>query len=303
MSCRQRDARDAKNDPGFASSGCKTLETLSAAAIHLAIHPNALLIHELTNTMPELEFTTSPACAIDDADSADSPVFSFRPQRRPRGAGGRAAAFVLALVCVALAATVSIRSLRRQTRVPEYLLATHTSRPSRQPTFQPTLGDATCGMKAGSQPVDCDKWDQGSCGNACCVLDVHVDGAVDDAYEALAAYLESGGGDGLYAKAPTSDTVGHVSEDDQGDYPFEFSPALPWRYTTSGFHATTGGYVDQLKFSVGVTSGGNAKVRMSSISGINGALGDYGQNYKNLAFLAAGLGWDPPTVAFGCGHR
>ena len=48
---------------------------------------------------------------------------------------------------------------------------------------------------------------------------------------------------------------------------------------------------------------GNAKVRMSSISGINGALGDMGQNYKNLAFLAAGLGWDPPTVAFGCGHR
>ena len=44
---------------------------------------------------------------------------------------------------------------------------------------------------------------------------------------------------------------------------------------------------------------GNAKVRMSSISGINGALGDMGQNYKNLAFLAAGLGWDPPTVAFG----
>ena len=42
---------------------------------------------------------------------------------------------------------------------------------------------------------------------------------------------------------------------------------------------------------------------MSSISGINGALGDMGQNYKNLAFLAAGLGWDPPTVAFGCGHR
>ena len=38
-------------------------------------------------------------------------------------------------------------------------------------------------------------------------------------------------------------------------------------------------------------------------AGINGALGDYGQNYKNLAFLAAGLGWDPPTVAFGCGHR
>ena len=33
------------------------------------------------------------------------------------------------------------------------------------------------------------------------------------------------------------------------------------------------------------------------------AWSDFGQNYKNLAFLAAGLGWDPPTVAFGCGHR
>ena len=255
--------------------------------------------------MPELEFTTSPAGAIDDADSADSPVFSFRPQRRPGSTDriGRAAAVVIGLSCVALVATVSIRSLRRQTRVPEYLAATHTRPPSRQPTHQPTLGDATCGMKANQQPIDCDKWDQGSCGNACCVLDVHVDGGVDDAYDALAAYLESGGGDGLYAKAPNSDSVGHVSEDDQGDYPFQFSPALPWRYTTSGFHATSGGYVDQLKFSVGVTSGGNAKVRMSSISGINGALGDMGQNYKNLAFLAAGLGWDPPTVAFGCGHR
>ena len=149
--------------------------------------------------MPELEFTTSPACALDDDDSADSPVFSFRPQRRARSAvTGRVALFV-ALGCIALAATVSIRSLRRQTRVPEYLLATHTRPPSRQPTQQPSRGDATCGMKAGSQPVDCDKWDQGSCGNACCVLDVHVDGAVDDAYGALAAYLESGGGDGLYA--------------------------------------------------------------------------------------------------------
>ena len=256
--------------------------------------------------MPALDTASDahdgPIASSDD----ESPftVFSFRPQRRPRSANaGRVAAVVIGLSCVALAATVSIRSLRRQTRVPEYLLATHTRPPSRQPTHRPTVGDATCGMKANQQPIDCDKWDQGSCGNACCVLDVHVDGAVDDAYDALAAYLEGGGGDGLYAKAPTSDTVGHVSEDDQGDYPFQFSPALPWRYTTSGFHATSGGYVDQLKFSVGVTSGGNAKVRMSSISGINGALGDMGQNYKNLAFLAAGLGWDPPTVAFGCGHR
>ena len=192
--------------------------------------------------------------------------------------------------------------------------------PTRQPTHQPnTAGGATCGMHdcstgglhttgdLRSEPAncatDCDKWDQGSCGNACCVVDVHVSALVDDAYAALTAYLESGGGDGHYSKASTSDDAGHTSEDDQGDYPFRFSPVLSWRYTTAGFHATSGGYVDDLKFSVGVTSSGAAKVRMSSISGINGALGDMGQNYKNLAFLAAGLSWGPPTVAFGCGHR
>ena len=80
-----------------------------------------------------------------------------------------------------------------------------------------------------------------------------------------------GTGDGLYAKAPTSDTVGHVSEDDQGDYPFEFSPPLPWRYTLSGTHTTAGGYVDELWFSVGVTASGS-KVRMSSVRGRRPAL-------------------------------
>ena len=74
-----------------------------------------------------------------------------------------------------------------------------------------------------------------------------------------------------------------------------------WK-STSAFSSSTPSSrrVGRLKFDL---HAGNAKVRMSSISGINGALGDMGQNYKNLAFLAAGLGWDPPTVAFGCGHR
>ena len=40
---------------------------------------------------------------------------------------------------------------------------------------------------------------------------------------------------------------------------------------------------------------------MSSISGINGALGDMGQNYKNLALIiqAAGVAYDETTL-FGC---
>ena len=145
-------------------------------------------------------------------------------------------------------------------------------------------------------------WDQGSCGNACCVAEIDVAGGVNATYVALRAYLESGGGDGGYAKASKRDASGHVSEDDQGDYPFGFDPPLPWRFTTSATHATSGGYVDALYLSVGETGSGS-KVRMSSTSTINGALGDMGQNYKNLAFLCDGLGWSAPTIKFGCGYR
>ena len=164
---------------------------------------------------------------------------------------------------------------------------------------------ATCGQHKSpnhDRVPDCTHWDQGSCGNACCVAEIDVAGGVDATYLALRAYLESGGGDGGYAKASKRDASGHVSEDDQGDYPFGFDPPLPWRFTTSATHATSGGYVDALYLSVGETGSGS-KVRMSSTSTINGALGDMGQNYKDLAFLCDGLGWSAPTIKFGCGYR
>ena len=164
---------------------------------------------------------------------------------------------------------------------------------------------ATCGQHKSpnhDRVPDCTHWDQGSCGNACCVAEIDVAGGVDATYLALRAYLESGGGDGGYAKASKRDASGHVSEDDQGDYPFGFDPPLPWRFTTSATHATSGGYVAALYLSVGETGSGS-KVRMSSTSTINGALGDMGQNYKNLAFLCDGLGWSAPTIKFGCGYR
>ena len=164
---------------------------------------------------------------------------------------------------------------------------------------------ATCGQHKSpnhDRVPDCTHWDQGSCGNACCVAEIAVAGGVNATYVALRAYLESGGGDGGYAKASKRDASGHVSEDDQGDYPFGFDPPLPWRFTTSATHATSGGYVDALYLSVGETGSGS-KVRMSSTSTINGALGDMGQNYKNLAFLCDGLGWSAPTIKFGCGYR
>merc|ERR1711920_216627 len=111
-----------------------------------------------------------------------------------------------------------------------------------------------------------------------------------------------GGRDGLFEKAPTTDAAGNKSPDDQGDYPFQFSPHLPWRYTTSGFHHTAGlHYKDSLFFSVGVLEESGSQMRLFSVSDINGTLGDAGQNYKTLAVLAKDLGWNDFEIVYGCG--
>ena len=246
---------------------------------------------------------------------------SFTGPARVRSSAFLAA--TLLLVAIILSAPAAILHLRRATKVDDMELPSlvqlddaivalvddddddddDADRPDSP--GEALTSEGTCGVhkSPNHDEPDCKHWDQGSCGNACCVLEVDLsDSDVDGTYEELVAYLEAGGGDGRYVKGPDTDATGHVSEDDQADYPFTFDPPLPWRYTTSATHETTGGYVDELKISVGVTKSGS-KVRMSSISAINGALGDYGQNYKNLAYLCDGLGWPEPTTKFGCGDR
>merc|ERR1719213_1374055 len=66
----------------------------------------------------------------------------------------------------------------------------------------PASGRGSCGVP---HTPDCDHADNGSCGNACCAAEVEAPGSAAAAYAALSAYLERGGGDGLYAKAPDTD--------------------------------------------------------------------------------------------------
>ena len=58
-------------------------------------------------------------------------------------------------------------------------------------------------------------------------------------------------------------------------------------------HSTAGkGYIDALRFSIGVLSNkdaDSARVRLFSLSLINGALGDQGQNYMNLKVNSWGV--------------
>ena len=66
-------------------------------------------------------------------------------------------------------------------------------------------------------------------------------------------------------------------------------------------HTTTGGYVDTLKFNIGrVEAGKKTIMRIFSVSNVHGALGDNGQNYKNIAYILEGRG---ARIVHGCGAK
>jgi len=159
---------------------------------------------------------------------------------------------------------------------------------------------STCGLDKEVVKSDCGRVDMGSCGNACCVLDIQLGISPDAAYEALADFLQSGGDSGAYRLVP-------------GEMPYDEHPAdnltsldIPggWKFIVQGKHTTSGRhYVDTLNFAIRRTSDGASIMRAFSISDLHGALGDAGQNYKTLAYLLEAIGADPETadMLYGCG--
>ena len=66
-----------------------------------------------------------------------------------------------------------------------------------------TANDSSCGPNRPSPVVNCDKVDLGSCGGACCIVDVSLAGQPGvntsaRAYESFKKYLSAGGKDGSY---------------------------------------------------------------------------------------------------------
>ena len=89
--------------------------------------------------------------------------------------------------------------------------------------------------------------------------------------------------------------AGHNPGDDLTKYP------IAWDYIFQGTHTTTGGYVDTLKFNIGrVEAGKKTIMRIFSVSNVHGALGDNGQNYKNIAYILEGRG---ARIVHGCGAK
>jgi len=158
--------------------------------------------------------------------------------------------------------------------------------------------DSSCGPDSPSSVKDCSKVDHGSCGNACCTVDVKL-GATENitshTYETIVGYLKSGGEDGSYAYVTGADAAGNDPSDDLTPY------GIPWSYIFQGTHTTTGGYVDTLNFNIAkVDASGSATLRIFSISNIHGALGDNGQNFKNIAYLIEGRSTE---IVYGCGAQ
>ena len=151
----------------------------------------------------------------------------------------------------------------------------------------------------GSTLADCDHPDLGSCGTACCVLQSDLTTSALLAYGEIKAFLETGGGDGSFTYVNGSDAAGHDPSDTLPD-------GIPggYKYIWQGTHATKGGYVDTLNFWLKPVDGTRATLGMHSQSGIHGALGDRGQNYKTLAYLLKKFpttsGYSAPTVVYGC---
>jgi len=137
----------------------------------------------------------------------------------------------------------------------------------------------TCG--ATPTPPDCDKHDYGSCGNACCLVELSVAPPAIDAYNTIAAYLESGGSDGLFARRSGPQPP---SMQDPTDDLTPYEGAKPWMYILQGTHQTSGlHYEDTINVAIKQDAGAETVVaRLFSTSEIHGALGDDGQNFKNV---------------------
>lgn len=159
--------------------------------------------------------------------------------------------------------------------------------------------NSSCGGDRPSKVSDCQLVDLGSCGNACCNLQLVVPSTTPvDTYTAITNYLKKSGSDGSYGYSNGADAAGHNPSDDLRPY------NLTWKFIFQGTHKTIGGYVDKINFNIKETLQKGSTVTMFSSSGIHGALGDNGQNYKSLAFLSKDLGWSPKFfVIQGCGKK
>merc|ERR1712224_1188672 len=131
-------------------------------------------------------------------------------------------------------------------------------------------------------------------------MDFQLRTSPSDTHARFVKWLKGGGPDGSFKYVTGPDAAGHNPGDDLRQY------NISWQFIWQGEHATTGGYVDKIDFNVqsGGSAGGSL-LRISTVSGIHGALGDNGQTYKTLAVMLGDAQAKDPQfkskIIHGCG--
>ena len=153
---------------------------------------------------------------------------------------------------------------------------------------QPPALASDCGATGG-----CSRVDFGSCGNACCALDFRVKVPADAMAAKLERALRSGGPDGQYSLPPLEG--GRTGFNDLRPL------GVPYEFIGQAVHATKKmNFKDTINMAI-VTEGSTTRVRAFSTSQIGGALGDQGQNYRNVNALLGAVTDAPGEVVYGCG--
>lgn len=163
----------------------------------------------------------------------------------------------------------------------------------------------TCGLKPTSDP-DCSRKDLGSCGNACCAMRITFATDADMVGQKITAELAKGGPDSGYEPATTWGDFFQLNKGGCRD--LRQATETTDQFLCQAIHKTVGAYhfKDTVNVKVGATKSGRTPVDFFSISNIAGALGDAGQNAKNILMLLnalrdAGLEHEVPQVTHGCG--
>ena len=130
----------------------------------------------------------------------------------------------------------------------------------------------------------------GSCGNACCIVQLASRKPPPQVYADVRSWLELGGADGSYRYVNSSDQAGHRPSDRLGQHLPDGEGGvkvtlLPDQFTLQGRHASRGGYIDTVNFYIRALSSGGTTLRAFSASNLHGAFSDNGQNYKTLAYM------------------
>ncbi len=141
-----------------------------------------------------------------------------------------------------------------------------------------------CSSCYGCVAPDCDRKDCGTCGNACCKLELEFPQLTPVQLVAkLNSTLAQGGPDGRYTLKETAES------------PFGFGDLRPYHsddvsFIGQAFHVTAKGtYIDTVNLLIGPEKVKPTRLRAFSISQIGGAYCDEGQNYKNIVALVKSL--------------